>query len=272
MADRSEYIPALLYDDDEIAAWRKKEQEKRNAFNAASKAIFAALSEWTGMAVSNGNQIPKIRGGKVTVVTASLLSNPTSRVISAAGLLPRSELKAEKEKLEELLRSLEAVRSQLSDLKIEFSGPLRKSWDTGGHGHGSSVDVVHAIGMDYALLISLHGIARNIRERLSVIEQDLARLYSGKGQPPNRPAYEVAREFALLYGDVTLKKPSCSMRGKTPTGPFSRHLQALFEALGWEGLGIRGPGEEAVLAVTDEYLRSLEHPVNPLQGGLWGFR
>ena len=272
MADRNEYIPAPLYGDDDIRAWREKEQEKQHSLNAASKAIYAALSEWTGVTVSGGNQIPKIRGGKITMVTVSLLGSPTARIIGAAGLLPPNELKAEKEKLKALLTSLETVQSQLSTLKIEFSGPLRRSWDTGGHGHGAPVDVVHAIGMDHSLLISLHGIVRNIRERLASVEQDLSYAYKGKGPRPNRPAYEVAREFALLYGDVTAKRPSNSMSGSTPTGPFSRHLQALFEALGWKGLGVTGPGDEAVLAVTDEYLRNLEHPLNGLPGGFWGFR
>ncbi len=265
------YVPPALYRREDVEALSSRLTADFYAQKAARDVIYAAVSRWAGVMVEPGGQIPIVRDGQVVEWRGGLpIFDHVTPILTAARLAPVSRLKAERAQLRKLLDALQTARQCMEELELEFSPALDRTWQSGGRGRGEPVDIVHALGIEQALAISLHGAMRNIRIRLKDLEEELALQPSGRGRPKIRPAHEVARAFAELYARVTGRRPTCSVSDGMFSGDFAPMLRDLFDAFGWTSTDIRGPGSAAVEAITDEYLRSCE-PLKIIPfGGLLG--
>lgn len=268
VTERQQYIPSPVYPEDDVRAFSARLMAQANAEKAAREVIYAAVTKWSGVPVGSGGQIPIVRNGQVVEWRGTLLSDPAQAILSAARLAPVTSLKAERKQMNKLLDAMLLVRRGMEDLELEFSITLNRTWRSSERGGGEPVDIVHALGIEQALNVSLHGAMRNIRQRLNEIDEELRRQPPRKGRPPLRPAYEVAREFAVLYAAVTGKRPTCSVSDSMVSGEFTPALRDLFDAFGWAD--IRGPGNAAVEAITDEHLRAREPSGKGIFGGLLG--
>jgi hypothetical protein len=265
---RQDYIPPPAYPTDDARTFAARIEAQANAEMKARSVIYAAVSRWAGVPAEPGGKIPVIRNGQIVEWRGTLLSDPIAPILRAARLAPVSSLKTEKGQLEKLLDAMESVRRGMEELDREFGLTLHGTWDSWERGAGEPVDIVHALGIRKALNVSLHGMMLNIRQRLSDIDEELRLQSSRKGRPPLRPAYETAREFALLYATVTGKRPTCSVSDSMVSGEFAPALRDLFDVFGWTD--IRGPGNAAVEAITDEQLHTCKTPEKGLFGGLFG--
>lgn len=265
---REDYIPPASYPADDARTFAARVEAQANAEMKARLVIYAAVSKWTGVPTEPGGKIPVVRSGQIVEWRGALLSNPVEPILRAARLAPVSSLKTEKGQLEKLLDAMESVRRGMEELDQEFGLTLHGTWDSWERGAGEPVDIVHALGIREALNVSLHGMILNVRQRLSVIDEELKLQSSRKGRPPLRPAYETARELALLYATVTGKRPTCSVSDSMVSGEFAPALRDLFDVFGWTD--IRGPGNAAVEAITDEHLLTCKTPGKGLFGGIFG--
>lgn len=268
-SERDRYVPPPVFPIEEIRALAVRRTSQINAEKQARCVIYAAVSRWAGLPVEPEGRIPIVRDGQIVEWRGTLLADPAQPILRAANLAPVARLKTERTQLKALLDAAEAVRQSMEQLEVEFILTLDRTWRSGERGMGEPVDIVHALGIEQALNVSLHGAMQNIRERLKEIDEELTLQPTGRGRPKIRPAHEVARTFAQLYAQVTGKRPTCSVSDSIVSGEFAPALRDLFDAFGWKSTDIRGPGNSAVAAITDEYLR-ICGPKNRGLGSLFG--
>lgn len=266
---RHRYVPSPIYQMKDMEALTARLQANSNAQINAHEVIYAAISRWARMPVERGGSIPIVRDGKVAEWRpAHSPFDPITPILRASKVAPVPQLKLEEAQLEKLMKALQSVRQCMETLDVEFSHTLDRTWTAPEQVRGDPVDVVHALGIERSLTIALHGALQNIRQRLNEIREELALQPSGKGRPPFRPAYEVAKQFAQLYVQVTGRRPTCSVSDSMVSGEFAPALRDLFDVFGWTD--IRGPGNAAVESITDEYLHNCEAPRKGIFGGLSG--
>jgi len=268
---RHQYVPPVSGSQEKLDDFRKQFSAEANAKNAATKVIYSAVSSWVGWEVRESDWLPVVRDGKqVGRLGGFQQSEPIDVILRAASTRTMPDLKAERDRLQAFLAAARSVQIAATafDLREQFA--LGQTWPEKTHHGIEPVDLIHAVGLWESLNISIHGVILNAERRLAQAEGELSMYGKVAGRPPNRPIYEVAREFALLYARVTGRFPTYSKDPNGYSGEFSPALEALARALGWEGRHLRQPAEQAVKAVTPEVIQSVEPQKTGLMGSVFG--
>lgn len=266
---RPEYIPPAVYSQEQIGQFSEQMHAEFNARTAAAKVIYSAVSGWVGWEVKDGDWLPVVRDGKqVGRLGIFLPREPIDVVLNSATVPTVPDLKAERDRLQALIAAMRAVQAAAAEFSLREQIGLDATWPEKTHHGAEPVDLIHAVGVWKSLSISVHGVIFNSEKRLTQVEDELSKQGKVSGRPPNRPVYEVAREFAFLYARVTGKIPTYSKDSNGYSGEFSPALDALTRALGWQGRHLRQPGETAVKSVTPEVIREVEPALTGLLGGL----
>ncbi|MBY0136348.1 hypothetical protein [Paracoccus yeei] len=238
---------------------------------AVERAIYSAVERWTGVQMTPGGKgIPKIRNGTVHLDSHSytLLNEPRSRVIDQIMQEAAIEGKATLSARLDRLRACElAVRTALdayANLEIaEQVGPwpIRR---------GRTVErrIIEAMDLWVAFPTASEAMLDTLAAKIADAEQKLAKFPSAPGRPRNEAAHRVALQLAHLYADVAGRKPTYSENRDGLHGDFTPALKALFDALGWKRIALRGPAEAAVAAIADEHIAELTRPKS-LFGGIF---
>lgn len=207
-----------------------------NAKTAATEVIYSAVSGWVGWELKIGDWLPVVRDGKQVGRLGSFQPrDPVDVILRAASLRTVPDLKAERDKLLALLEATRSVQSAATAFSLREQFDLDATWPEKTYQGAEPVDLIHAVGLWKSLRISIHGVIFNAERRLAQIEEELATQGKTTGRPPNRPIYEVAREFAFLYARVTGKVPTYSKDPNGYSGEFSPALSC--QALGRDGYG-----------------------------------
>lgn|GEM_PF-1727271 len=268
---RHHYIPPASVSEAQLEEFYQQVSDQANAKNAVAKVIYSAVSSWIGWEVRENDWLPVVREGKqVGRLGTFLPSEPVDLILRAASTRAIPDLKAERGRLVAFLAAAKAVQSSAATFNIREQFDLGRTWPEKNSRGVEPVDLIHAVGLWESLSISVHGVILNAESRLAEVESELSAQGTSLGRPPIRPTYEVAREFAFLYARVTGRTPTYSKDPNGYSGEFSPALEALARALGWEGRHLRQPAEQAVKAVTPEFIHSVEPQKTGLLGGVFG--
>lgn len=260
---RTAYLPPAIYSEQQLAALHAEFDARSNAETSATTVIFASLSAWTGFPCRQGAPVPVVRDGEVVAELQGTIANtlagitcPAAAILQQAFVPSVQTLKGQKQEVTALLQSLEATLDGIRQISFSSSASLTRTWDERDGPTNKDADVVHAVGLQEAANIALHGMAVNCRRQLRHIEYQLEGLEGRPGRPRDIAAYRVAEGFGKLYAQVTGRRPTYGEGPDGMAGEFTPALRDLFNALGWRGRSLRGPATEAINAITDDIIKS----------------
>ena len=236
---------------DEFLAHLRKDAER----SAAREAIYSALSQWTGEEVNEDSDVPVVRNGeKVGQLTTGtvLRGSDVDRVVNASQNPNSSELKSKSAAIRrardyafEMLASMEHLSGyDFASISLNNKG-LRQD---------TSDRVIDAIGLQESVYKSANKFVAGADAELEKLEEKIANYPKSSGRPKNTAAHDVATELGRLYAKVTGKRPTYGEGKHGLSGEFTPVVRDVFDALGWEDVGLRGPIEAAIAAITDEDL------------------
>jgi hypothetical protein len=258
--------------EDEVRAEIQRLEEKKHAKKKAEEVIYAALGAWTGADCREGASIPIVRDGRtVGWIHQSILgSNAVEKVTEPSLLEEKAALEDKKAQFQRVAESSEALLDSLGGIsapnriRLEVSGGV--SINNLGRWKSMALPerLVGEIGTVSTAVIAAQSLSACAREEVEEIDRQLDEWTGQRGRPRYIALHAVALELARLYARVTGKRPTYSEGVDGVSGEFTPVLRDVFDALGWEKMGLRGPAEAAKEQITEEDLRYEESPIGGL--------
>jgi len=249
--------------------------EKQHAITRAELVVVSAIGSWTGEALEPGDPVPIFRDGKriATIPQHALQPHPARTVAEASLIEDRSELNR---KIKGLMNASEAADGVVRALG-ELTYFDRLSLENKCKGVGVfafkgahdplEIRVIREIGPVASAVMAASTLASTAKSEADDLGAELKKRDTKPGRPRNEAAHAVARELALLYAKILGKPPTYSESPDGLSGEFTPALRDVFDALGWDRTGLKGPALSAITAVSDAELK-YEETIG--FGGLFG--
>lgn len=246
----------------ELEAEVRRGTEKLNAINRAEEVIFSALSDWTGCECGPGKAIPIIREGeRVGQIHPSGIRDNSARKVASASLTKHaSELEGKISRLRSITETSAALTEAVNELsygeRARLTAASSVSLDKLRNWHSLPLEerIFREIGSVKTLYGAIGLIVEACEQEVKTLGEELSKREKRRGRPKNEAAYAVAHELARLYAKVTGKRPTYSAGKDGLSGQFTPVLKDVFDALGWEGVDLRGPTESARDGISDDDL------------------
>lgn len=232
-------------------------REKLDHKKQAERQIYVHVGRWVGEKINVGEFIPVIRSGKkVGNWPNSDAISPVHRVLTAVDTEQTKEIAARVERLNELKQAMEAMKNCLFSLQVDEISAIQGFAKSGPKLPSLEENIINDIGCLPALDISMKQVEEGLGELVKTTDRQLSDRNTGRGKPRFEAAYAVAYELARLYANVLGERPGFSDDQDGLHGRYTWALNDVFEALGWTGTDLRGPGSKAVNRIVDQDLNS----------------